>query len=78
LHLICLAFVVLGLLESGTLVAISVSKVTACFGIALIHCVCLEPFIKVCFFVLIDVVSIDLTIEFMVSSTSSPALVNHP
>jgi len=64
-----LALDVLGLLESRALVAIPVSKATACFGIALIHHICLEPFIKVFFFIFIDVVSIDLIIEFMVSST---------
>jgi len=71
LHLICLALVVLGLLESGTLAAISVSKVTACFWIALIHCICLKPLVEVFFFILMDVVGIDLMIKFMVGSTST-------
>jgi len=71
LHLICLALALLGLLESGTLVAILVSKITACLRIALIHHIRLEPFIEVFFFVLIEVVGIDLTIEVMVSSTST-------
>jgi len=69
--LICLALAVLGLLESGTLVAIPLSKMTACLSIALIHHIRLEPFIEVFFFVLVEVMGIDLIIEFMLSSTST-------
>jgi len=73
LHLIRLAFVALSLLESCALVAALVSKVTACLGIALVYHICLKPFIriKVFFFVLVKVMSIDLIIEFMSSSTST-------
>jgi len=71
LHLVCLALVVLSLLESSTFVAIPIAEAPSCLGIALIHCICFEPFIGVFFFVFIDVVSIDLIIEVMVSSTST-------
>jgi len=68
-----LALVILGLLESGALVAIPVSKITACLGIALIYHIRLKPFIgiEVFFFILIEAMGIDLIIEFMVSSTST-------
>jgi len=43
MHLICLALVVLSLLESSTFVAVPIAKATACLGSVLIHCICLEP-----------------------------------
>jgi len=67
LHFIRLALLVLTLLETCALVAIPVAKATACLWIALAHCICLQNSVKVnlCIVVLVEVMSIGLTIDLM-------------